>query len=86
MLSDGVPADAGYGGASSAETSRYAIEDTRRAILDARTHGIIPYCVTIDRFAKRYIPHLYGDRHHCLIDDVVKLPDRMWRLYARLTA
>jgi nitric oxide reductase NorD protein len=86
MLSDGVPADAGYGGASGAETSRYAIEDTRRAILDARAHGIIPYCVTIDRFGKRYIPHLYGERHHCLIDDVVKLPDRMWRLYARLTA
>lgn len=86
MLSDGVPADAGYGGSSSAETSRYAIEDTRRAILEARGDGIVPYCVTIDRFAKRYIPHLYGERHHCLIDDVVKLPDRMWRLYARLTA
>jgi hypothetical protein len=85
LLSDGIPADVGYGGASSAETSEYAIEDTRRAILECRMKGIFPYCITIDRSARDYISHLYGDYHYTVIDDVTALPDRLSRLYLNLT-
>jgi nitric oxide reductase NorD protein len=45
LLSDGIPADVGYGGPSSAETSDYAIEDTRRAVIECRIKGIVPYCI-----------------------------------------
>jgi nitric oxide reductase NorD protein len=85
LLSDGIPADAGYGSASAADTSRYAIEDTRRAILEARRLGIIPYCLTIDRFAKKYVPYLYGEHHHAVLSDVGKLPEKLSQLYLRLT-
>ena len=85
LLSDGIPADPGYGSASAADTSRYAIEDTRRSILEARRLGIIPYCLTIDRFAKRYIGHLYGEFHHAILSDVSRLPEKLSQLYLRLT-
>lgn len=85
LLSDGVPADPGYGSSSAADTSRYAIEDTRRAILEARRQGIVPYCLTIDRFAKKYVSYLYGDYHHAILSDVGKLPEKLSQLYVRLT-
>ena len=85
LLSDGIPADVGYGGASSAETSDYAIEDTRRAVIECRIRGIVPYCITIDKTARHYISRLYGDYHYAPIDDITALPDRLSRLYLYLT-
>ena len=85
LLSDGIPADHNYGAKSSAETSRYAIEDTRRAILECRHQGIIPYCLTIDKYAKDYIPHLYGDYGYTILDNVSLLPEKLSKLYLRLT-
>jgi nitric oxide reductase NorD protein len=85
LLSDGIPADVGYGGKTAAGTSHYAIEDTRRAIAEARAAGIVPYCITIDRFAKRYIPHLYGEWSYTILPDVALLPERLTRLYLKLT-
>jgi nitric oxide reductase NorD protein len=85
LLSDGVPADVGYGGESSAEASPYGIEDTRRAVLECKRLGIVPYCITIDRAARDYIAHLYGDFHYTVIDDVAQLPERLSRFYLRFT-
>ena len=85
LLSDGIPADIKYGSESSADTSDYAIEDTRRAIMECRMHGVVPYCITIDKNAKDYIPHLYGNYSYTIIDDVSLLPERLSKLYLRLT-
>ena len=85
LLSDGTPADSDYGSKDASETNEYAIEDTRRAIIDARLRGIIPYCITIDRRAKSYVPHLYGDYHYTVLSDVATLPEKLSRLYLRLT-
>ncbi|MFP4644709.1 MAG: nitric oxide reductase activation protein NorD, partial [Spirochaetales bacterium] len=85
LLSDGIPADAGYGSKRGRETGEYAIADTRRAIDEARQAGVTPYCITVDRFARNYIPRLYG-HHYAIIDNVERLPERMGRIYARLTS
>jgi nitric oxide reductase NorD protein len=85
LLSDGIPADPDYGSSNAADTSHYAIEDTRRAIIEARLAGIIPYCLTVDRFARRYIPRLYGDYSYTILNDVALLPQKLSRLYLRLT-
>jgi nitric oxide reductase NorD protein len=85
LLSDGIPADSNYGSTSSSETNEYAIEDTRRAIIEAKKQGVIPYCITIDRFAKSYIPHLYGDYRYAIINDVTMLPEKLSQLYLKLT-
>ncbi|MEI8163773.1 MAG: nitric oxide reductase activation protein [Betaproteobacteria bacterium] len=80
-LSDGRPDDYGdeYRG-------RYGIEDTRRALLEAREKGIRSYCVTIDRHGADYLPQLYGPAHYSVIDDAKKLPQKIAEIYRRLTA
>ena len=79
-LSDGRPDDYGdeYRG-------RYGIEDTRRALLEAREKGIRSYCVTIDRHGADYLPQLYGPAHYSVIDDAKKLPQKIAEIYRKLT-
>lgn len=79
-LSDGRPDDYGdeYRG-------RYGIEDTRRALLEAREKGIRSYCVTIDRHGADYLPQLYGPAHFSVIDDAKKLPQKIAEIYRKLT-
>jgi nitric oxide reductase NorD protein len=79
-LSDGRPDDHGdeYRG-------RYGIEDTRRALLEAREKGIRSYCVTIDRHGADYLPQLYGPAHYSVIDDAKKLPQKVAEIYRKLT-
>jgi nitric oxide reductase NorD protein len=79
-LSDGQPDDYtdNYRG-------RYGIEDTRRALLEATRSGIRPFCITVDREGRGYLPHLYGSAHYTVVDDVSSLPYRISDIYRRLT-
>ncbi|MFH7319180.1 nitric oxide reductase activation protein NorD [Desulfurivibrio sp. D14AmB] len=78
-LSDGKPEDYDdYKG-------EYAIEDTRHALIEAKAAGIHPFCITIDREAQEYIPHMYGAVNYIFINDVKRLPLRMPEIYRSLT-
>ena len=79
-LSDGKPEDYdGYKGA-------YAVEDTRHALIEAKTAGVHPFCITVDREAHGYIAHMYGEINYIFIDQVAKLPLRMPEIYRHLTS
>jgi nitric oxide reductase NorD protein len=79
-LSDGRPDDQdGYRGT-------YGIEDTRRALLEARYQGIHPFCITIDDEAMEYLPHMYGPASFTVVSDVRKLPYKVSDIYRRITA
>jgi len=78
-LSDGKPDDYdNYRG-------DYGIEDTRRALIEARREGIHPYCITIDEQARDYLPHMYGPAAFTVIDQVHLLPLKVSDIYRRLT-
>jgi len=78
-LSDGKPDDySDYRG-------EYGIEDTRRALLEARRDEIHPYCITIDEQARDYLPHMYGPAAYTLVDEVRQLPLKVSDIYRRLT-
>jgi nitric oxide reductase activation protein len=79
VLSDGRPYDHDYGDA------RYAREDTREALVNAKTRGIIPFCITIDRESESELRDLYGEVGYTIIDDVLSLPERLPGIYRRLT-
>lgn len=79
VLSDGRPYDHDYGDA------RYAREDTREALRQAKLQGITPFCITIDRESEAELRDLYGDVGYTIIDDVLSLPERMPGIYRRLT-
>jgi nitric oxide reductase NorD protein len=79
-LSDGRPDD--YGDEYRGE---YGIEDTRQALLEAKRLGIHPYCITIDREARDYLPRMYGEVSYTVVDDPGKLPFKVADIYRRLT-
>lgn len=79
ILSDGKPNDIDH------YEGRYGIEDTRHAILEAKRHGINPFCITIDQYANDYLPYLFGEQGFCLISDPERLPVLLPRLYLNLT-
>lgn len=79
VLSDGRPYDHDYGDA------RYAREDTREALRQAKNAGIVPFCITIDRESEAELKDLYGEIGYTIIDDVLSLPERLPGIYRRLT-
>ena len=79
-LSDGKPDD--Y---SDEYRGEYGIEDTRQALIEAHRAGVKPFCITIDREARDYLPHMYGAVNWTLIDDVSRLPLKVAEIYRRLT-
>ena len=79
-LSDGKPED--YDGLYRGE---YGIEDTRQSLFEARQKGIHPYCITIDKTAGDYLPHMYGAANYVLIEDINKLPIKVADIYRKLT-
>ncbi len=79
-LSDGKPDD--Y---SDEYRSQYGIEDTRRALIEARRSGIHPFCITIDKEGQEYLPHMYGAVNYTIVDQVERLPYKVSEIYRRLT-
>lgn len=79
VFSDGKPEDYDdYKG-------RYAIEDTRKALLEARGAGVHVFCVTIDKTAHEYLGHMFGRGQFVFIDNVDALPGKLVELYRQLT-
>jgi nitric oxide reductase activation protein len=78
LLSDGKPLDDAY-------ADEYALEDTKMALREARMRGIDPFCITVDREADDYLRRMYGDVQFVVIDRVAALPERLPRIYRRLT-
>jgi nitric oxide reductase activation protein len=80
ILTDGRPYDHDYGDA------RYAREDVRESLTEARLAGVTPFCITIDRDSEAELKDLYGDVGYTIIDDVLSLPERMPNIYRKLTS
>jgi nitric oxide reductase NorD protein len=62
VLTDGKPNDTDY------YEGRYGIEDTRKAVLEARQQEVRVFGVTIDREARQYIPHLFGRGSYAIVN------------------
>ncbi len=86
LVSDGLPADAGYGSKDPSEPTRYGLADTAHAVTEARQRGIVPFCVTVAVDGRSFLPRIWGNRGFALVDRVEQLPSRLARSYLRLTA
>jgi nitric oxide reductase NorD protein len=79
ILTDGKPNDIDvYEG-------RWGVEDTRRAVREARAAGLVPFCLSIDKEAHDYLPHLFGPQGWAHVRRPTELPARLTAVYARLT-
>ncbi|MBB5348907.1 VWA domain-containing protein [Desulfoprunum benzoelyticum] len=79
-LSDGKPED--YDG----YVDVYAIEDTRKALVEARGAGIHSFCITVDQTAQDYLAHMYGRGNYIFVNKIENLPRRMTEFYRLLTS
>jgi nitric oxide reductase NorD protein len=79
ILSDGKPEDYDdYKGT-------YAIEDTRKALAEARGQGIFSYCITIDQESHDYLEYLFGRGNYSFVKNIEQLPSRLTDIYRLLT-
>ncbi|MEK7286399.1 MAG: hypothetical protein AAB035_03770 [Nitrospirota bacterium] len=90
LIGDGKPQDDHYAGS-------YAIADTKRALLEARQKGIRPVCIVVDpAFAERplreegnadteHLKAIYGNNPYFIVDRIETLPEKLPKIYKRLT-
>lgn len=80
MLTDGKPNDNDY------YEGRYGIEDTRKAVLEARRQEVRVFGVTIDREAGQYIPHLFGRGGYAIVQRPEHLSLALPGIYRQIIA
>jgi nitric oxide reductase NorD protein len=80
VVTDGKPNDVDH------YEGRYGIEDTRKAVLDARAQGLAVFGVTIDRKAQSYFPHLFGRGHYAIVGHLAQLSAALPKIYRQLAA
>jgi nitric oxide reductase activation protein len=79
LLSDGRPYDMGYG------DMRYATEDTKMALAEARRLNVNAFCITVDPKGSDYLDDLFGTYRYTVIQHVEHLPTTLPRIYRNLT-
>ncbi|MBB3975623.1 nitric oxide reductase NorD protein [Rhizobium azooxidifex] len=80
VLTDGKPNDIDH------YEGRFALEDTRKAVQEARRAGTSVFAVTVDRDANNYLPTLFGRNGYALVGDISRLPVALPTIYRGLTA
>lgn len=78
VLTDGKPNDTDH------YEGRYAIEDTRMAVREARRAGLTVFGVTIDAEARAYFPAIFGRAGHAIVDRPEGLARALPMLYRQL--
>ena len=78
LLSDGKPNDLDH------YEGRYAVEDSRKAVQEARGRGLAVFAVTVDRRAEGYVPRIFGRGGYAIVGHLGRLPDALPAIYRQL--
>lgn len=78
VLTDGKPNDVDH------YEGRFALEDSRRAVMEARRSGVHVFGVTVDRDAKSYVPAIFGRNGYAVVGNIAKLPSALPAIYRGL--
>ena len=79
VLTDGKPNDVDH------YEGRFAVEDTRKAVQEARRLGAGVFGVTIDATAQAYFPTLFGRGGYAIVGNIRRLPAALPALYRQIT-
>jgi nitric oxide reductase NorD protein len=80
LLTDGKPNDADH------YEGRYAVEDTRMAIREARRAGIRVFGITVDREARGYFPAIFGLGAYVIFPHIARLPTALPAIYRQVAS
>jgi len=78
VLTDGKPNDVDH------YEGRFAVEDTRKAVREARRLGIAVFGVTVDASAQSYFPALFGRGGYAIVGNIRRLPAALPAIYRQL--
>jgi nitric oxide reductase NorD protein len=78
VLTDGKPNDVDH------YEGRFAVEDTRKAVREARRLGIAVFGVTVDAGAQSYFPALFGRGGYAIVGNIRRLPAALPAIYRQL--
>jgi nitric oxide reductase NorD protein len=80
LVTDGEPADIDE------RDPQHLRHDTRKAVEELYTRGILTYCLTLDADADAYVKRIFGMNNYTIIDHVDRLPEKLPVLFATLTS
>ncbi|WP_065751152.1 nitric oxide reductase activation protein NorD [Bradyrhizobium paxllaeri] len=78
VLTDGKPNDVDH------YEGRFAVEDTRKAVREARRLGVAVFGVTVDAGAQSYFPALFGRGGYAIVGNISRLPAALPAIYRQL--
>ena len=80
LVTDGEPADIDE------RDPQHLRHDTKKAVEELYTRGVLTYCLTLDPQADNYVKRIFGANNYTVIDHVQHLPEKLPQLFASLTA
>ncbi len=80
LVTDGEPADIDE------RDPQHLRHDTKKAVEELYTNGILTYCLTLDPNADSYVKRIFGESNYTIIDNVDRLPEKLPTLFASLTS
>ena len=80
LVTDGEPADIDE------RDPQHLRHDTKKAVEELYTQGVLSYCLTLDPNADSYVKRIFGENHYTIIDNVERLPEKLPTLFASLTS
>lgn len=80
VITDGKPNDLDH------YEGRHGVEDTRRAVMEARRLGQAAFAVTVDAKAQDYVPYLFGQNGFAIVPDASRLVEALPAMYRHVVA
>ena len=79
LVTDGEPADIDE------RDPQHLRHDTKKAVEELYSKGVLTYCLTLDPNADAYVKRIFGDNNYTIVDNVNRLPEQLPVLFASLT-
>ncbi|HUT39992.1 MAG TPA: nitric oxide reductase activation protein NorD [Gammaproteobacteria bacterium] len=80
LVTDGEPADIDE------RDPQHLRHDTKKAVEELYSNGVLSYCLTLDPDADDYVKRIFGANNYTIIDNVDRLPEKLPTLFASLTS
>lgn len=80
LVTDGEPADIDE------RDPQHLRHDTKKAVEELYSKGVLSYCLTLDPNADNYVKRIFGVNNYTIVDNVQRLPEQLPVLFASLTS
>lgn len=80
LVTDGEPADIDE------RDPQHLRHDTKKAVEELYSKGVLSYCLTLDPNADSYVKRIFGMNNYTIVDNVEMLPEKLPVLFASLTS